>query len=79
MLDLFQGFLGGREVNLTTISDASFSPLEEVKSVKTHLIKPAWILEQFMMHVGVVRNVVTSVWEAEIKATSDAYDTMTYL
>jgi hypothetical protein len=30
------------------------------------------------VHCGIVKNIVTSVWEAEINAASDAYDTITY-
>ena len=60
--------LRGKEINLTTINDASFGTLEEMKSVKAHLMKTNHDSGAIYVHVGVVKNIVTSVWEAEVNA-----------
>jgi hypothetical protein len=70
--------LGGDEVNITAVSDASFATLEERKSVKAHMLKTGSLSGAFYVNVGAVKNIVTSVWEAEINAASDAVDSMIY-
>ena len=70
--------LGGDGINLEAVSDASFATLEMRKSVKAHMLKTNDLSGAIYVHVGAVKNIVTSVWEAEINAASDAVDTMTY-
>jgi hypothetical protein len=70
--------LGGEGVNLECVSDASFGILEERRSVKAHLMRTNPKSGAIYSSASVIKNAVTSVWEAEVNAASDALDTMIY-
>jgi hypothetical protein len=70
--------LGGEDVSLVALGDASFGTLSKGKSVKAHMLKTNLRSGAIYVHCGIVKNIVTSVWEAEINPASDAYDTITY-
>jgi hypothetical protein len=52
--------------------------LEERRSVKAHLMRTNPKSGAIYSSASVIKNAVTSVWEAEVNAASDALDTMIY-
>jgi hypothetical protein len=70
--------LGGEGIEFECYSDASFGILEERKSVKAHLARTNQKSGAFIANASTIKNTVTSVWEAEVNAASDAVDTFLY-
>ena len=70
--------LGGEGVNLECLSDASFGILEERRSIKAHFLRTNEESGAIYVNASVIKNTVTSIWEAEVSAASDAVDTMSY-
>jgi hypothetical protein len=70
--------LGGKGVDMKCFSDASFGILEERRSVKAHLLRTGEKSGAVFVSSGAIKNAVTSIWEAEVNAASDAVDTILY-
>lgn len=71
--------LGGENVEMEVFSDASFAILDERKSVKAHCARTNSLSGVFYASATTIKNTVTSVWEAEVNAASDAIDTRIYI
>jgi hypothetical protein len=71
--------LGGDDVKIQGMRNASFGTMEEKKSIKSHLVKTNEKSGAIFANASVIKNTVSSVWEAELMAASDAIDTIKYL
>jgi hypothetical protein len=70
--------LGGPEVSLESMSDASFAIMSEKRSIKSHFIRTCPLSGAIEASVDTVKVAVTSIWEAEVMAASDGIDSLMY-
>ena len=70
--------LGGPQVSLEAMSDASFGIMPERRSIKSHFVRTSPLSGAIEASVDTIRVAVNSVWEAEVMAASDGIDSLRY-
>ena len=70
--------LGGPELNLECMSDASFGIWSEKRSIKSHFVRTGSFSGAIEASVDTIKVAVTSIWEAEVMAASDGIDSLSY-
>ena len=70
--------LGGAQVSLECMSDASFGIMPERRSIKSHFVRTSPLSGAIEASVDTVRVAVNSVWEVEVMAASDGIDSLRY-
>jgi hypothetical protein len=70
--------LGGPQVSLECMSDASFAIMPERRSIKSHFVRTCPLSGAIEASVDTIRVAVTSIWEAEVMAASDGLDSLKY-